>query len=167
MPRQWRGMYPAGGASTNQSHQRFRAPVDFWATATAMVLTSFTAAASNFQRGATRVAGYVSRWQIQHKSIPQRFRAPVDFWVDDDINGICKSHGGSVPFPKGCHASTRVCTMLSETAHLNLSTIRTIHLFSIPKLHCSNCYNASRTSTKDDFLNVLSLLNNSRRSSIW
>ena len=41
----------------------------FLATATAMVFTSVTAAASLFQRGATRVAGYVSRWRSQHKSI--------------------------------------------------------------------------------------------------
>jgi len=33
--------------------------------------TSVTAAASHFQRGATIVAGYVSRWRSQHKSIRQ------------------------------------------------------------------------------------------------
>ena len=45
------------------------ATVHFLATGTSMVFTSVTAAASLFQRGATRVAGYVSRWRSQHKSI--------------------------------------------------------------------------------------------------
>ena len=41
------------------------------------VSTSIAAAASPFQRGATRVAGYVSRRRSRHKSIPQRCSATV------------------------------------------------------------------------------------------
>ena len=90
VPREWRGMYTAGGASTNI----VTAYKDFWYLFfdtyppaspypskrgdsrwrvvgcllwMLCVDTSVTAAASPSERGATPVAGYVSRWRSQHK----------------------------------------------------------------------------------------------------
>jgi len=105
VPRQWRGMYPAGGASINikspftiwtfyicfQIHtpRLRRTPLNRGLAAavrlsltkntiqdykchgnrveTTSVVSNVTAAASPLERGATTVAGYVSRWRSQHK----------------------------------------------------------------------------------------------------
>ena len=90
VPRQWRGMYTAGGASRNVDS----AYKDFWHLFSDTyppaslypskrgdsrwrcvgcllwmmnVDASGTAAASPFERGATTVAGYVYRWRSQHE----------------------------------------------------------------------------------------------------
>ena len=94
VPLEWRGMYTAGGASTNVDS----AYMDFgylipdtyppaspypskrgdsrWRSVGRLlwmqcVDASGTAAASPFERGATAVAGYVYRWRSQHEC---RFR---------------------------------------------------------------------------------------------
>jgi len=90
VPRQWRGMYTAGGAGTNVDS----AYMDFWYLfsdtyppaslysskrgdsrwrSVGLLLwmqcvdASVTAAASPFERDATRVAGYVYRWRSRQE----------------------------------------------------------------------------------------------------
>ena len=84
VPREWRGMYTAGGASTNV----FTAYMDFWH----LIMDTYPPASPYPSEEGTRGGGpsVVTLWNIERHERHERH----------ELGGLsgCKRHGGSVPF---------------------------------------------------------------------